>query len=60
MKSPAPIAIIISIAVTTSMIADAVPQNKAPAPHNVNDCYCQCSSLGFTDRYGVRQGNCRT
>ena len=62
MKSFAPLALLVCI-VVTAMIANAKPQNKlikAPAPHNHNDCHCQCSSLGFTDRYGVRHGNCRT
>ena len=50
-------------------VADALPQGDGsdggvtvfgPAPADPRDCRCQCSSLGFTDSYGVRQGNCNT
>ena len=49
--------------------ASALPQSDGgdgdvsifgPAPADPRDCRCQCSSLGFTDSYGVRQGNCMT
>lgn len=50
-------------------VANALPQSDGgvgdvtvfgPAPADPRDCRCQCSSLGFTDSYGVRQGNCNT
>ena len=64
MKSSIALALLGCLAVAA--LANAKPQSSdnnqvfAPAPHDPRDCRCQCSVLGFTDRFGVRHENCRT
>ena len=63
MNTPTAVALLGCLA---AVVANALPQGNGdnqvfgPAPADPRDCRCQCSSLGFTDSYGVRQGNCMT
>ena len=66
MKNPTALALLGCLAAAVA-VASALPQRDGgdvtvfgPAPADPRDCRCQCSSLGFTDSYGVRQGNCKT
>ena len=69
MKTPTVLALLGCLAAAATAVASALPQTDGgvgdvtvfgPAPADPRDCRCQCSSLGFTDSYGVRQGNCKT
>ena len=69
MKNPTALALLGCLAAAATAVASALPQRDGsdggvtafgPAPADPRDCRCQCSSLGFTDSYGVRQGNCNT
>ncbi len=40
---------------------DALVPFAAAAPDsNPDDCFCQCKTLGYVDRWGTKHGNCKT
>ena len=42
-----------------SNLIDKFIGSKAPAQNTCYDCFCQCSSLSFKNKYGKIEGNCK-
>lgn len=43
-----------------SNLIDKFNGAKAPAQTTCYDCFCQCSSLSFKNKYGKIEGNCKS